>query len=130
MTPPKFRDGTWAEFLLSHWSTVCPPADRSGTDGPEAPGCTPPPLEARTFASRRRHLRPAEAAPSTRGGGTFDPRRRHLRPTEAAPSTHGGGTFLFVPWGGTLCSMGWNILFHGMEHFVTWLRMTLFHREE
>ena len=22
----------------------------------------------------------------------------------------------FVPWGGTLCSMGWNTLFHGVEH--------------
>ena len=26
----------------------------------------------------------------------------------------------FVPWGGTLCSMGWNTLFHGVEHFVPW----------
>jgi len=29
-----------------------------------------------------------------------------------------GGTFLFVPWGGTLCSMGWNTLFHGEEYWI------------
>jgi len=24
----------------------------------------------------------------------------------------------FVPWGGTICSMPWNILFHRVEHFI------------
>ena len=33
-----------------------------------------------------------------KGGGTFDLRKRHLRPEEAAPSTRGGGTFVKHPY--------------------------------
>jgi len=40
-------------------------------------------LEARTFAPRRRHLRPMEPGASTLGGGTFDPRSPGLRKPHA-----------------------------------------------
>ena len=47
-----------------------------------------------TFDLRRRHLRPEEAAPSTRGGGTFEGRRCRLRKTPISDAFYSNASYL------------------------------------
>jgi len=59
------------------------PLGGKGKLSPRPLGIIPKGLEARTFAPRRRHLRPMEPGASTLGGGTFDLRSPGLRKPHA-----------------------------------------------